>query len=91
MNTITMTRPTGAKPFARIAESAGTVVLHVVDFVRAYLNRRDIHTLAGFDDRMLADIDRLHREMQLDQAAIEQSQLRTRRMLDDLLAQLKVR
>ena len=88
MNTITMTRPTGAKPFARIAESAGTVVLHVVDFVRAYLNRRDIHTLAGFDDRMLADIgltksdvrDAIAEPLWRDPTAVLVSRVRERRL-----------
>jgi uncharacterized protein YjiS (DUF1127 family) len=56
MNTVTMTPWTGAKAFTRIAELAGAGALRVVDFVRAYLNRRDLQTLAGFDDRMLADI-----------------------------------
>src|SRR5262245_7202077 len=51
-----MTPSTGAKALTRIAELAGTWALRVVDYVRAYLNRRDIQTLAGFDDRMLADI-----------------------------------
>ena len=56
MTTITMTPPTAAKTFARIAELAGTVALRTVNFVRAYFNRRDLQVLAGFDDRMLADI-----------------------------------
>jgi uncharacterized protein YjiS (DUF1127 family) len=56
MTTITMTPATAAKAFGRIAEFTGTVALRTVNFVRAYLNRRDVRTLAGFDDRMLADI-----------------------------------
>ena len=56
MTTITMTPPTAAKTFARIAELAGTVALRTVNFLRAYFNRRDVQVLAGFDDRMLADI-----------------------------------
>jgi uncharacterized protein YjiS (DUF1127 family) len=56
MTTITMTPPTAAKTFARIAELAGTVALRTVNFLRAYFNRRDLQVLAGFDDRMLADI-----------------------------------
>jgi uncharacterized protein YjiS (DUF1127 family) len=56
MNTVAMTPPSAAKAFARASELAGTVGLRVVQVVRAYFNRRDIRTLAGFDDRMLADI-----------------------------------
>jgi len=56
MTTITMTPPTVARTFARIAALAGTVALRVVNVVRAYLNRRDIQVLAGLDERMLADI-----------------------------------
>src|SRR5262245_59120173 len=56
MNTVTMTPWSAAKAFTRIAELAGAGALRVVDFVRAYLNRRDLQILAGFDDRMLADI-----------------------------------
>ncbi len=56
MTTLTMTPPTAAKTFARIAELAGTVALRTVNFLRAYFNRRDLQVLAGFDDRMLADI-----------------------------------
>jgi uncharacterized protein YjiS (DUF1127 family) len=56
MTTLTMTQPTAAGVFARIAGVAGTVGLRLVNFVRAYLNRRDMQVLAGFDDRMLADI-----------------------------------
>jgi uncharacterized protein YjiS (DUF1127 family) len=56
MTTTTMTPPTAATTSGRIAELAGTVALRIVDFVRAYRNRRDLQILAGFDDRMLADI-----------------------------------
>jgi uncharacterized protein YjiS (DUF1127 family) len=56
MTTLTMTPPTAAKTFARIADLAGTVALRTVNFLRAYFNRRDMQVLAGFDDRMLADI-----------------------------------
>jgi uncharacterized protein YjiS (DUF1127 family) len=56
MTTITITPPTAARTFARIAALAGTVALRVVNVVRAYLNRRDIQVLAGLDERMLADI-----------------------------------
>jgi uncharacterized protein YjiS (DUF1127 family) len=88
MNTITMTPSTGAKAFTRIAESAGAVVLRVVDFVRAYLNRRDIHTLAGFDDRMLADIgltkgdvrDAIAEPLWRDPTAVLVSRVRERRL-----------
>jgi uncharacterized protein YjiS (DUF1127 family) len=56
MSTITMTPPTAANTLARIAGLAGTVALRIVNIVRAYLNRRDMQVLAGFDERMLADI-----------------------------------
>ena len=56
MTTITMTPPSAAGIFARISGLAGTVALRFAKFVRAYLNRRDMQVLAGFDDRMLADI-----------------------------------
>jgi uncharacterized protein YjiS (DUF1127 family) len=56
MTTIAMTPPAHAGILAWIAGLTGTVALRVVNFVRAYLNRRDMQVLAGFDDRMLADI-----------------------------------
>ena len=56
MTTITMSPPADAGIFARITGLAGTVALRLVNFARAYLNRRDLEVLAGFDDRMLADI-----------------------------------
>jgi hypothetical protein len=40
-------------------------------------------------DVMLVEIDSLRREMDVDQMAIERSQATTRRMLDELLAQLR--
>jgi uncharacterized protein YjiS (DUF1127 family) len=88
MNTITLTPPTGAKPFRRIAGLAGTVALRVVDFVRAYLNRREIQTLAGFDNRMLADIglttsdvrDAIAEPLWRDPTAVLVSRVRERRL-----------
>ena len=88
MNTITMTPSTGAKAFTRIAELAGTGALRVVAFVRAYLNRRDIRTLAGFDDRMLADIglttsdvrDAIAEPLWRDPTAVLVSRVRERRL-----------
>ena len=40
----------------RLASRAGAVALRLVELVRAYKNRRDIQSLAAFDDRMLRDI-----------------------------------
>jgi uncharacterized protein YjiS (DUF1127 family) len=41
---------------ARIAGLAREVALRLVDVARAVKNRRDMHVLASFDDRMLRDI-----------------------------------
>ena len=40
----------------RLLSRAGAVVLRAVELVRAYKNRRDLESLAAFDDRMLRDI-----------------------------------
>ena len=53
----TQTLPMPASSAAgRMARLAGTVVLRVAAFVRAYKHRRDMEMLGGFDDRMLRDI-----------------------------------
>lgn len=51
----TMLMPTTSAT-ARALGFAGTVASRLVNFVRAYKNRRDIQLLAGFDDYMLRDI-----------------------------------
>ncbi|MBN8958698.1 MAG: DUF1127 domain-containing protein [Rhizobiales bacterium] len=43
-------------PFARAVRVAGVAGLRVVEFYRSFKSRREMRMLAGFDDRMLADI-----------------------------------
>lgn len=43
-------------PLARVVRAAGAVALRAVDIYRSFKSRREMRMLAGFDDRMLADI-----------------------------------
>ena len=55
MTTSTVSLPSATGIFGLVAR-AGTVALRLVAVARAYKGRRDMDMLAGFDDRMLADI-----------------------------------
>jgi uncharacterized protein YjiS (DUF1127 family) len=57
MSVITSTAKPAEGPFVRtIFALAAAVSLRVKRFLRAYANRSEAVVLAGFDDRMLADI-----------------------------------
>jgi uncharacterized protein YjiS (DUF1127 family) len=55
MTMTTMSFP-AAGPLVRLTHTAGTMALRVVNFLRALKARHQMDGLAGFDDRMLADI-----------------------------------
>jgi uncharacterized protein YjiS (DUF1127 family) len=55
MNTISL-QSAASGPLARTARIVGIVALRAVEFYHSFKSRREMRMLAGFDERMLADI-----------------------------------
>ena len=55
MNTISL-QSAASGTLARTARIVGFVALRAVEFYRSFKSRHEMRMLAGFDDRMLADI-----------------------------------
>jgi uncharacterized protein YjiS (DUF1127 family) len=55
MNTISL-QSAASGPFARTARIVGIAALRAVELYHSFKSRREMRMLAGFDERMLADI-----------------------------------